>query len=565
MQIVFLDPANNTLFVREDAERAEWTQEEMTVNADFPQVDGKDIQRGQRLYFRDPSTGSQKIYEVRNAKTLEPDGAQQIIAEDICISELTDEHTDGKDYENKTVSNVLASVLSGTLWSVGSVETNPTSSVQVSRGSVWQAVLEIRNNFNVYIEPNITFANGEITRKLDVKKTSGTWHGVRLSIDKNLADPSVTIDDTGLVTALYGYGGTELAETQSEQNKEINFADVVWTKTASHPAKPKGQKYLEDKEATALYGRNGRPRFGYYQNTDILSPEILLEKTWETLQTCNKPDVCIEGTIADLYRMGYADEPIRLHDIALVEVSPAGFKKQIQIIKMTTNLLDPASTRVTIGSYVPNIIYFQKQTNQEITGSPCGGGGGGGGGGGNKSGQTERKEFETQILANDRQIKLRAFQRDLDATDDRVMKQEAAITVQADRIVQEVKDRRDADKTLDGKITVQANKISLVVTEKHGVYTVNAASIVLGINEQGGSYVRIKADRIDLTGYVTVSDLSATNARIDNLMSGQATATSLRCLTMSINAGQFTLGGSVVWKATIKDHDNNTVNVLKWG
>ena len=549
MQIVFLDPANNTLFVREDAERAEWTQEEMTVNADFPQVDGKDIQRGQRLYFRDPSTGSQKIYEVRNVKTLEPDGVQQIIAEDICISELTDEHTDGKDYENKTVSNVLASVLSGTLWSVGSVETNPTSSVQVSRGSVWQAVLEIRNNFNVYIEPNITFANGEITRKLDVKKTSGTWNGVRLSIDKNLSDPSVTIDDTGLVTALYGYGGTELAETQSEQNKEINFADVVWTKTASHPAKPKGQKYLEDKEATALYGRNGRPRFGYYQNTDILSPEILLEKTWETLQTCNKPDVCIEGTIADLYRMGYADEPIRLHDIALVEVSPAGFKKQIQIIKMTTNLLDPASTRVTIGSYVPNIIYFQKQTNQEITGSPCGGGGGGGGGGGNKSGQTERKEFETQILANDRQIKLRAFQRDLDATDDRVMKQEAAITVQADRIVQEVKDRRDADKTLDGKITVQANKISLVVTEKHGVYTVNAASIVLGINEQGGSYVRIKADRIDLTGYVTVSDLSATNATINSLRSGQSTfslvnTSAIRLAGYSLYLGHVTINGT---------------------
>lgn len=518
MQYTFLDTAGKVLFLRDDAERAELAHEEMTLNADFPYISGKEIANGQRIYFRTPSTNTPQVYEVRQAKTLEPDAVQQIIAEHICIAELTDEHIDNAEFVKQAIKSVLQSVLKGTLWSVGTVETNPTSDVNISRGSVWQAVLQIRNNFNVYIEPNVTLSdNGTITRKLDVRKTSGTWNGLRLSIDKNLLDPAVTIDDTNVATALFGYGGIEIATEQGQENKEINFSGVVWSKTSDHPAKPKGQKYIEDPDATKNFGRNGRPRYGYYQNTEILDPNILLQKTWEALQACNTPDVSVDGTIADLYRMGYADQPIRLHDIALVEVSPAGFKKQIQIIKFNENLVDPSGSLVTIGSYIPNIIYFEKRTNEEITGSPCGSGGGGGGGGGNRSKQTERQEFETKITANNEMIQLRAYQNDLNDLDNEVKLQEGRITVEHNRITAEVNDRRDADKELSGKITVQANKISLVVEEKNGKYTVNTASIVAGINAQSGSYVKIKADYIDLKGYVTISDLSAEIAKIQDL------------------------------------------------
>jgi hypothetical protein len=222
---------------------------------------------------------------------------------------------------------------------------------------------------------------------LDIKSTAGTWNGLRLSIDKNLLSPAVTIDDTEIVTALYGYGGTINTVGDS---KEVTFADVVWTATAQHPAKPAGQTYLELPSAKAEYGRNGRNRFGYYQNTDITDPEILLQKTWEALQNSATPTISIEGTVADLYRLGYADEPIRLHDIALVEVLPAGFKKQIQIIRMTVNLLDPSDTVVTIGAYIPNIIYIERDTYQQATGSA-------GGGGKNKSGETAWQEFRTTI------------------------------------------------------------------------------------------------------------------------------------------------------------------------
>lgn len=569
MLFTFIDYDCNVLFIREDAERAEWTQEEMTLNLDFPYIKEKEITTGQRIWFRDPATNAQQVYEVRQVKGIEPDSVQQVVAEHICIAELTDAHIDNSTQENKPLQTVLAAVLKGTGWGVGNVETNPTSSVEISRGSVWQAVLQIRNNYNVYLEPRTTLqTNGTVNRKLDIKKTSGTWNGLRLSIDKNFLDPSVTIDDTNVATALYGYGGTIIATEQGQENKEVNFADVVWSKTADHPAKPKGQKYLEDPDATKKYGRNGKPRFGFYQNTEITNPNTLLQKVWETLKTINTPDVSVEGTVADLYRMGYADQPVKLHDIALVEVGPYGFKKQIQIIRMTVDLLDPSATTLTIGSYIPNIVYMEKQTYEQVTGSP-GGSGGGGGGGGNRSGQSERQEFETQITANNQMIQLRAYQNDLDDLDNEVKRQDAAITVEHNRITAEVTDRREADKELSGKITVTANavttevkarekadkelsgkievtatQITQKVTDTENRLTaeikINADNIRLKVDKNGvisainvsPESVDISASRINLTGYVTASDLESTNAAINNLESGVTTASVLRATSL---------------------------------
>lgn len=505
----FIDTAGTMQFVRDDAERAEWTQEEMTLNAEFPFLPDKHISIGQRVCFADPSTGAMQVYEVKQAKTLEPDGVQQVIAENICISELTDEHIDNREITNETCSAALQGVLSGTLWTVGTLSVNPTSSANLSRGSVWQAILQIKDNWNVYIEPRVVLdSNGQLARYLDVKSTDGEWNGVRLSIDKNLLDPSVTYDDSEVYTALYGYGGSV---GEGDTQHELTFSGVVWESTAAHPAKPYGQTYLEDPAATAAYGRNGRARYGYYQNSDITDADVLLQKTWETLQTVNKPAISIEGTVADLYRMGYADQPIKLHDIALVEVLPAGFVKQIQIIRLTTDLLNPASTTVTIGSYIPNIIYIDRKTNQSATGSR------GGGGGNSNPEENKWQEFRTTItkLANDTGLEIKAVQND-------------------------IRDQSQEIELMSGRLTVAYNRISLVVTQKDGQDVVDAASIVAGINSQSGSYVKIQAKTINLTGYVTASQLSATNAKIDSLITGGTTAGRLSTRMLEV-------GNSITW------------------
>ena len=447
-----MNAAGATLFTRSDMEEGHWVQEEMTVNAVFPYDPAKVIQRGQRIAFRDPATDVLQVFEIRSVSTHEPDAYQQITAEHIAIAELQDEHVNSGQITEKTASQALSALLSGTLWQVGTDNTSSgTQSADISRGSVWQAVCTVAQNWNVYITPRVVIsAAGAITGKyLDIMPAGGTWSGLRLSIHKNLYDPVVTYNDEDVLTALYGYGGSVDGETELQ---ELTFADEVWTATSAHPAKPSGQTYLEWPEKTALYGRNGRPRFGYYQNAAITDPNVLLEKTWEALKRTCDPKISISGTCADLHRLGYADEPLKLHALALVEVEETGESFYKEIIRLDVDLVDPTGSRPEIGDYIPNIIYINRETAKKASG---------GGGGGNR-GMTE--------------------------TNDEIV-----------RIYQRFKNDEEG--------------IGMVVGYGNGQWEVEAGRIVLAINETGtpGSYesaAYINADHINISGTATAYTLA---------------------------------------------------------
>ena len=530
MQFIFLK-GGSVAFARDDAEQATWTQEELSVNAVFPYLPDKSIERGMQIVFE--YLGVYQAFEIRSSKLVMGDSYQQIRAESIAISELTDCHiASEEELTNITAAAALQKAITGTGWNVGTDTSSGTSSGDFRRGSAWQCVSEVKENWNVIITPRVTVSDTGITgRYLDISKHGESWRGLRLSIDKNLTDVSVTYDDSDLYTALYGYGATE---SNDSGTSEVTFAGQVWEKTNDHPAKPRGQKYLEYPEMTALYGRNGQPRFGYYQNTDITSPSVLLQKTWDYLKTVCQPKISISGTLTDLSRLGYADEPIQLHDTVVVEVRPAGILLQREVIQLTVDLLDPANTTPTIGDYIPNIIYINRNTNNSATGEK----GGASGGRGSRR-DKEDSEFRARIENDGRTIKILTEQVDENSDTLRA----AGIKVdpitgvliynediengigsrfkaQSQLIAAEVNERKAEDKELSSQIKIQKDKISLVVKETSSGYVVNSASIVMGINSQTGSYIKLQADKIDLTGYVTVSQLKATNAQIDNLITG---------------------------------------------
>lgn len=447
MEFIFFNQAGQTLFTRSDMESGHWVQHEMSVNAVFPFDPGKVIQRGQRIAFRDPATDSLEVFEIRQVSTLEPDHYQQLTAEQIALSELSDEHIDHTEITNKTAAQALTAALAGTLWQVGTDTSSGTQSADFARGSVWQAVNTIKANWNVYITPRVVVsAAGVITGKyLDISPAGGVWRGVRLSVRKNLPDPTVTYNDEEVLTALYGYGGTV-------NNAEVTFKDEVWTATADHPAKPANQTYLEWPEKTALYGRNGRPRYGYYQNANITSPSVLLQKTWEALKRTAEPKIRIAGSAADLSRLGYADQPLRLHDLAIVEIAETGEVFQKEIIMLDVDLVDPTENQLEIGDYIPNIVYINRETARRASG------GGGGGGRGQTANEAEQSETFAEFA-----------------------------------------------KTND--------MIGMVVGTRNGGYYVKAGEIVLAINESGepGQYesaAYISADHVNISGTNTVQTIA---------------------------------------------------------
>ena len=549
MEFVFRNAAGAVLFVRDDAESAHWTVDQLCLDMVFPYVDGKEIQRGQQILFIAPN-GQPQIFEARTVKNYEPDHSQEIHAEHIALAELTDCHMTAREVDNQTPAAVLASILTGTGWAVGDVSATNTSSADLTIGSVWQNIHTIENNWNVYIIPRVTLSGG---RYLDIAPAGARpFHGVRLSIDKNADEIGVAYDDTNVITAMYGYG-------KQTDGTPLTFESAVWAETADHPAKPAGQAYLNDPTATAAYGRNGRARFGYYQNGNIDNAETLLQKTWESLKTTNEPRVTIDCMVCDLYRLGYADEKIELHDMVLIEIRPIGVVLQREIIRLSVDLLDPTATRPTIGEYVPNIVYIQRVMNDMaaggIGGSSAldsiirGGSGGGGRGGGNGRGSTSAEqqisEFETEIAANNYQIGLRAYQRDM--TNVETIIKQAGVAIDSGGVIIYAGNNLD---NMQSSINVNAGKISIVVDDSNNI---KAASIVAAINDEGSSVI-IEADHIDLRGYVTASQLNTTNATISNLMSGNTTATTLRANAMygsTINtSGLWVHNGSAYVEAT---------------
>lgn len=462
MQTIFMNAAGVVLFVRNDMEQGNWTVEEYTVNATFPYVDGKVIERGQRISFKDPATGVAQVFEIRNVTNIEPEHYQQIIAEHIAVSELSDDHINTQEITDKTPAQALTTVLTGTLWSVGNSTVADTNSVDISRGSVWQAIGSIMQNWNCYIIPRITFDSaGSINgRYLDISPAQGTWNGVRLSISKNMTDSSIVYDDSEVLTALYGYGGNvdvPQSGDNDDETEELTFADVVWTETADHPAKPSGQTYLEDPAKTALYGRNGRPRYGYYQNGDVKDAETLLELTWEALKNSCDPKISITGTVSDLYRLGYADQPLKLHDTVIVDIVETGEHFEKEIIRLDVDLIDPTATRPEIGNYIPNIVYINRETNESASG----------GGGGGRRGQTNTEDNEAKTWSS---------------------------------------------------LTKNNTMIGMLVGTKNGDMYVKAAQIALSINESTGeTMARIDADHVYISGETSIQALLSGTAQIEVL------------------------------------------------
>lgn len=577
MEFLFFDAADHPIFSRSDAESAEWTQEDFQLHALFPYDAGKPIHRGMRIGFTD-DMGVFQPFEIRKVRNYEPDHYQELTCEHIAVSELTDVHFAGMEITNTTPSTALSRLLIGSGWSVGNSTAVNRSSADLGMGSVWQSTRTIEQNWNVYITPRVTFGPSGITgRYLDITPARGTWRGLLLSLDKNADEMGVTVDDTETLTALYGYGAN------TEGGTPLTFASVTWQQTADHPAKPAGRTYLEDPYSTLQYGRNGHARFGFYQNSDITDPEILLEKTWEALKATYRPKVSIDCMISDLYRLGYADQPIRLHDTVMVEIRPLGEKQQLEVIRLTVNLLDPTATRPTIGAYIPNIIYIQRQTAEDAAGSAADTTTGRrGGGGGRTALQNKIKEFETEIAANDYQISLRAYQRDMDNVEEILRQAGVSINAQGvliyaddnpnmlgarfevqagqisslvtktgvndlgstetlySRIVQnegsitsEVTRATGAESTLSSRITQNADSISLVVSNG----SINAASIVASINSAGSS-VKISADHIVLDGQTVATSLIGYNVNVASLETSNLTVSGGMTVDQSVTCDQ---------------------------
>lgn len=137
-----------------------------------------------------------------------------------------------------------------------------------------------------------------------------------------------------------------------------------------------------------------------------------------------------------------------------------------------------------------------------------------------------------------------------ECSDPRIAEHETRITQNATNITLEATAREAADTTLDGKIDVQAGKISIVVDNSNKV---KAGIIVDAIND-AGSTVKIDADHIVLDGDVAFK--SSLAAGTTTVSGGCITADTLNANTIVANSLSGTIWNQIAGAITATDRMN---------
>lgn len=265
---------------------------------------------------------------------------------------------------DRTASNMLQIALQGTRWSVGQVSDGGTSSTNFYYVNTLEAIQKIVNLFNLEAVFSVSLDKHNarvVRRQVNLYSQQGERTGKRFEYGSNLLTVEREENSENLVTALIGRGKGEEIYHDADGNKttapasnandapngygrRINFADVVWSKSAGNPVdKPAGQEYVEDPNATAVYGfDDGKPRIGLEIFEDITDPNELLQATWKSLQVLKRPKVSFKTSVMDVGNLGLGDTvAIIRHDIQIEYFT--------RVYKVTHNLLDEKQNTIELG------------------------------------------------------------------------------------------------------------------------------------------------------------------------------------------------------------------------
>lgn len=274
-------------------------------------------------------------------------------------------------------AQMLRQVLKNTRWSLGYVENTGIQSATFYYITVLEAIQKIVDLFKVELTFTIQLdpVTQQITgRKVNLYQQQGRRTGKRFEYGSNLLTVTREENSQNLVTALVGRGkGIQVSGQNTEDTtddgygRRLTFADVEWKTTAGAPVnKPKGQEYVEDPKATALYGfSDGRPRIGLVTFEDIEDPNELLNATWSALLEAKRPKVSFKAEVTDVGDLQLGDTiAIIRHDL--------GIEYFTRVYKVHHDLKDKNKNTVEMGDdfssrSITSAISTAIQTSQDAT------------------------------------------------------------------------------------------------------------------------------------------------------------------------------------------------------
>ena len=379
---------------------------------------------------------------------------------------------------------------------------------------------------------------------IDWLKQPGSTSGQAITFSVNLLDLSDKISAEDVFTVLIPLGYSEI-DDDGEYTDPVDISSVNG-----------GQKYIQDDAGVALYGKIWRTHT--WPNEE--SPQKLKEKAQAYLKT----GAALQTVSLKAVDMHFVDgdvEALQVGDKVRILSNPHGIDQTILCAKMDIDLLNPENTSYTFGvapkALTDNSKRIEKDVNT-LTGRR--------GGGGRKSAKEETGDVIrwANITKNEQEAKI-----NLNAGELANVKDDLGLTKQRLSAAEIDIDGANAQITLaasrmdDIEDSVTSAEIAINGLDAEIELKVNKNGVISSINQTPES-ITISASKINLSGYVTASNLSSEIASI-NTSINNAVATQVLS-AVSANLGSASVGGYDLIMKTKQVVTGGTVNTTaKYG
>lgn len=303
----------------------------------------------------------------------EDDYNKEVYCEDASI-ELIDEIILNEVQGKIEMGDVLSTILENTRWGIGEVDNTYIRNLKPNfkLKTVLNGIQELASQYDAEIDFTVEFAGNKIvSRKVHMKKTFGRTLGKRFEFGKDVTSIKRTVNTSDIKTAIIPFGATN-----EETGEVLTIEGVEWTKPDKPFNKPLGQTYLEDEEATELWGYKGnnekrRAKWVAITFEECTNVNELINYAQLQLNRFNKPKITYEASVIDLYRMtaddSYSFEKVGLGDMVNIidhEFVPA-LALTSRVVKLELDLNDSSNTSVTLGTIIESIVDKDLKTQIE--------------------------------------------------------------------------------------------------------------------------------------------------------------------------------------------------------
>lgn len=321
-------------------------------------------------YVAVPTKANPHLFSLYFLATHENEGNTTMLeGAQVGIEELRKGIVEDKKPRNKTARPVIEELLSGTNWSARYVAETASLNTNLYYVSVFEALQKVCEVWDLEMQFFVEVSGNRIAaRYIDFKRKIGKKVGTRLVYGTNALKLVQQVERTNLITAAIGRGkGEEVSSAEENESgqagygRKIDFSDIVWTKGANPVDKPKGQKYVEIKEATARYGIK-RPD-GMYPKVGIVEIETddkneLLRRTYEELQKLSRPQATFKADVAYL-------KNAEIGDTIRVVRKDWQLDYETRIIEIAWDRLSDKATSITVGDQLN--VSESKKTLQSLS------------------------------------------------------------------------------------------------------------------------------------------------------------------------------------------------------